>query len=195
MTIGFWDIVHDSPSSLCMYGDSIYWCMNLAIVVLINIFLMYFQLNALRQDAVECGPKCIKLKKNDYVLFKISVICSGLNIYIWLWYSIAYFLQRVIHVRVKISENYTQILSQCRVGANHITMTSQWAWWCLRSPASRLFTQSLFGHRSKKTSKLRVTGLCVGNSPGTGEFPAQKASYAENVSIWWRHHVKSWVTK
>ena len=22
----------------------------------------------------------------------------------------------------------------------------------------------------------------------TGEFPAQRASYAENVSIWWRHH-------
>ena len=40
----------------------------------------------------------------------------------------------------------------------------------------------------KKSSKLRVTGLCVGNSPGTGEFPAQMASYAENVSIWWRHH-------
>ena len=45
-----------------------------------------------------------------------------------------------------------------------------------------------FGHRSKKTSKLRVTGLCVGNSPVTGEFPAQMASNAENVSIWWRHH-------
>ena len=28
--------------------------------------------------------------------------------------------------------------------------------------------------RSKKTSKLRVTGLCDGNSPVTGEFPAQK---------------------
>ena len=24
---------------------------------------------------------------------------------------------------------------------------------------------------------------------GTGEFPAQMASNAENVSIWWRHHV------
>ena len=24
---------------------------------------------------------------------------------------------------------------------------------------------------------------------GTGEFPAQRASYAESVSIWWRHHV------
>ena len=41
--------------------------------------------------------------------------------------------------------------------------------------------------RSKKTSKLRVTGLCAGNSPETGEFPAQRASNAENVSIWWRH--------
>ena len=46
----------------------------------------------------------------------------------------------------------------------------------------------LFGRRSKKTSKLRVTGLCKGNSPGTGEFPAPMASYAKNVSIWWRHH-------
>ena len=46
----------------------------------------------------------------------------------------------------------------------------------------------LFRRNSKKTSKLRVTGLCAGNSPGTGEFPAQMASYAENVSIWWRHH-------
>ena len=45
-----------------------------------------------------------------------------------------------------------------------------------------------FRRKSKKTSKLRVTGLCAGNSPGTGEFPAQMASYAENVSIWWRHH-------
>ena len=35
---------------------------------------------------------------------------------------------------------------------------------------------------------LRATGLCAGNSPGTGEFPAQMASNAENVSIWWRHH-------
>ena len=46
----------------------------------------------------------------------------------------------------------------------------------------------LFRRRSKKTSKLRVTGLCAGNSPMTGEFPAQKDSNAENVSIWWRHH-------
>ena len=48
----------------------------------------------------------------------------------------------------------------------------------------------LFRRRSKKTSKLRITGLWAGNSPGTGEFPTQMASYAENVSIWWRHRVR-----
>ena len=46
----------------------------------------------------------------------------------------------------------------------------------------------LFRRRSMKTSKLRVTGLCGGNSPVTGEFPAERASYTENDSIWWRHH-------
>ena len=51
----------------------------------------------------------------------------------------------------------------------------------------------LFSRRSKKTSKRRFTGLCEGNSPVTGEFPAQKASSAEIVSIWWRHHGK-WVS-
>ena len=79
-------------------------------------------------------------------------------------------------------------------------------WWCNRKcqslhwrhngrdsvsnhqPHECLLNRS-FRRRSKDTSKLRVTGLCVGNSPETGEFAAQMASYAENVSIWWRHHV------
>ena len=46
----------------------------------------------------------------------------------------------------------------------------------------------LFSRRSNKTPKLRVTGLCEGNSPVTGELPTQRASNAENGSIWWRHH-------
>ena len=46
----------------------------------------------------------------------------------------------------------------------------------------------LFRRGSKKTSKLRVTGLCEGNPPVTGGFPSQRASDTENVSIWWRHH-------
>ena len=46
----------------------------------------------------------------------------------------------------------------------------------------------LFRRRTRNIFKLRVTGLCDGNSPVAGEFPAQRASDAENVSIWWRHH-------
>ena len=46
----------------------------------------------------------------------------------------------------------------------------------------------LFRRRSKNTSNLCATGLCAGNSPVIGEFPAQRASNAENVSIWWGHH-------
>ena len=30
--------------------------------------------------------------------------------------------------------------------------------------------------------------LIFGNPPVTGGFPSQRASYVENVSIWWRHH-------
>ena len=51
-----------------------------------------------------------------------------------------------------------------------------------------LLLRLLFRRRSKKTSKLRVTGLCEGNPPVTGGFPSQRASNAENASIWWRHH-------
>ena len=52
----------------------------------------------------------------------------------------------------------------------------------------------LFRHRSKKMSKLCVNGPCEGNSPVTGEFHAQRANKAENVSIWWCHHGHNWIT-
>ena len=48
----------------------------------------------------------------------------------------------------------------------------------------------LFRHTWEITSKLRVTGLCEGNSPVTGKFPTQRASNAKSASIWWRHHEK-----
>ena len=60
--------------------------------------------------------------------------------------------------------------------------------WCddvsNHQPHDCFFDRS-FRRRSKKTSKPRVTGL----SPVTGEFPAQMASNAEKIYIWWRHHV------
>ena len=55
---------------------------------------------------------------------------------------------------------------------------------CLDSLLNRLFRRRL-----KKTSKIRVTGLCERNLPVICEFPAKRASDAENVSILWSHHV------
>ena len=51
-----------------------------------------------------------------------------------------------------------------------------------------LLLDHLFKRRSKKTSKLHVTGLGEGKPPLIDGFPLQRASNAENVSIWWRHH-------
>ena len=83
------------------------------------------------------------------------------------------------------------------------TLGDSWIWHFFRSlqwhhdgrdgvsnhqPPDCLLTR-LFRHRSTKTLKLRVTGLCWGNSLVTGGFPAEMASNAEKVSIWWRHHV------
>ena len=59
-----------------------------------------------------------------------------------------------------------------------------------KSPALPLFTQPLI-QAGIKTSKVRVPGLCAGNSPVTGEFPAQMASNAgmfpfdDAIMVWW----------
>ena len=65
--------------------------------------------------------------------------------------------------------------NECDCGSNHQSHD------CL--------LKSLFRHRWKKTSKLCVTGLCEGNSPVAGEFPAQRASNAENFRLM----MSSWV--
>ena len=60
------------------------------------------------------------------------------------------------------------------------TVSNHWRLDCLLN--------HMFRRRSKKTAKLCFTGLYEGNSPVTGEFPSQRASNAENVSIRWRHY-------
>ena len=48
-------------------------------------------------------------------------------------------------------------------------------------------TVYLVAHQIKH-QRPHVTGLCAGNSPVTGEFPAKMATNMEKVSIWWRNH-------
>ena len=92
------------------------------------------------------------------------------------------------------------MLNQAIIGADNglSRVRPKWSIWISRhlygcqskvSPRwSNCLLNRLLRCRSTKTSKLRVTGLCERNSPMTGEFPAQTASNAENVSIWWGHH-------
>ena len=68
-----------------------------------------------------------------------------------------------------------------------ITLTPQWARWRLKSPASGLFTQLFIQVQIKENFKAPRHWPLWGEF--TSEFPAQKASNAENVSIWWRHYV------
>ena len=58
----------------------------------------------------------------------------------------------------------------------------------VKSPASRLFTQAFIQAQIKENIETpRHWPLCW-EFTGDREFPAQRASNAENVSIWWRHH-------
>ena len=60
------------------------------------------------------------------------------------------------------------------------TMTSEWTWWCLKSPASWLFVHSFIQAQIKENIKaLRHWPLWGGNPPVTSGFPTQRASYAE----------------
>ena len=45
------------------------------------------------------------------------------------------------------------------------------------------------GADQRKHQSSAPLAFVRGNSPMTGHFPAQMASSAENVSIWWRHHI------
>ena len=47
---------------------------------------------------------------------------------------------------------------------------------------------AVYSGADKRKHQSSASLAFAGNSPVTGEFPAQMASNAENVSIWWRHY-------
>ena len=51
-----------------------------------------------------------------------------------------------------------------------------------------LFTQPFIQAQIKENIKAPRHWTLCGEFTGTGEFPAQRSSYAENISMWWRHH-------
>ena len=49
---------------------------------------------------------------------------------------------------------------------------------------------TVYSGPGKKKNQSYASLPFPGNSPVIGEFPAQRASNTENVSIWWRHHIE-----
>ena len=91
------------------------------------------------------------------------------------------FIKTLLHATN--TREYTLICTKKRSVLRYLTYKliklTWWAWWRLKSPVTPLFFNRLFRRTSKKTSKLRVTGLCEGNPPVTGGFPSQKARDVE----------------
>ena len=68
-------------------------------------------------------------------------------------------------------------------------MTSWWARWRLKSPASRLFAQLFVHAQIKENIKApRHWPLC-GEFTADRWIPRTNGHNAENFSSWWRHHV------
>ena len=71
---------------------------------------------------------------------------------------------------------------------NPITVTSWWAQGRLKSPASLLFAQSFVRAQIKENNNDSRHWPQWGVFTSDRWFPSQRASNAEDVSIWWRHH-------
>ena len=67
------------------------------------------------------------------------------------------------------------------------TVTSQWARWRLKSPAYRLLKRLFYGANQRKYQSSTSLAF-LKESTGDRWYTSQKATHAENGSIWWRHH-------
>ena len=69
-----------------------------------------------------------------------------------------------------------------------ITVTSQWAQWRLKSPASSSFAQPFVRGQIKENIKAPRHWPLLGECTYNRWIPLTKGQCCGNVSIWWRHH-------
>ena len=123
--------------------------------------LVYYQLDPWKQTSVQFELKFEDFRENEFENVVKKMLISRVN------YNTSNFTSQPIHYGDRRHNERDGV-------SNHRRLD------CLLN--------RLLRRRLKKTLKLRVTGLCEGNSPVTGEFHTQRASNAENVSIWWGLH-------
>ena len=106
----------------------------------------------------------------------IHVITFDMNIVKHSWFGPCTWRNRVIFERLPVDFKKISLGFTCAPGkierdgvSNHRLLDC--------------FLNRLFRRRSKKISKLLVTGLCEGNPPVTGGLPSQRASNAETFKF------------
>ena len=129
-------------------------------------------------------PFCIGLHVlTDAYLAQRRVRASPVSVY----YNASLYVVNILCEYLKKFKQYQPPRVSCISTPDSIKCSLQWRHngcdgFLNHQPRDCLLTFSI-RRRSKKTSKLRVTGLCAGYSPKTGEFPAQMTSNAEYISI------------
>ena len=106
---------------------------------------------------------------NTITIFKLQLI--SLHTLRGMWYL---FMLRLKLIHVSTCEKDRYRWGWVRGGCGNVVLCTSLRWrhnGCdsvSNHQPHHCLLNRLFGCRSKKTSKLRVTGLCAGNSPGTG---------------------------
>ena len=127
---------------------------------------------AMNTDTLKIFPKkiCWFLYSNLFIVciskFRIDLLCRKSTVFIMPTMSPQVTSQVVI--TTTCDATYEDKVGIMTTPGFIITMTSQWAWWRLRSPASRLFTQPFIRVQIKENIKApRRWPLC-------GEFTGDR---------------------
>ena len=115
----------------------------------------------------------------------------------WFWH--AYYVKR--RLKYLLGAKYAIKLSMCVTGAARMYFI------CVASVPFIHYDDVILGAMASQITSLMIVYSIVYSGTDQRcsaslafvwgihrEFPAQRASYAENVSIWWRHHVNPLIT-
>ena len=126
-------------------------------------------------------------KKYSHGLYFCFVSCASVAVDLHMSYI--YMLYIIYHIYDNFTGTRATILfpSSSETPGGASPTEERTLEWCHNERVG-VSNHRLFRRRSKKTSRLHVTGLCERNSPMIGEFPAQRSSKRGNVFIGWRHN-------
>ena len=139
------------------------------------VHVIYFNSYYILDKALQM-PECYVYVKSMYVSYLSGIFfCSGVTKFI---------TQPVTEISSKLDFRFTETYKKQHEQINHIQI-QHYSDAVMGAMASQITSLTIIystvyaGAHQRKTSKFRVTGLCEGNSPVTGEFPAQMTSNTE----------------